>query len=300
MKAIKQIASASAILFAVTMAAAADDASIGIVAAENFYGDVARQIGGEWVVVVSILNNPDQDPHLFETTPAVVRQVADARIVIFNGANYDPWMQKLLEAAPRPGRAVISVASAVGTKTGDNPHLWYDPATMPALAKVLAEALGKADPAHKGAYDTHLQSFLASLRPLDQKIADMRAKYASVAVTATEPVFGYMANAIGLTVRNERFQTAVMNNTEPAARDLAAFENDLRTANVSVLLYNKQVTSGLSNRLINVARRAKLPVVGVTETEPANASYVDWMLSELSELDQALSSSNKHSAGQHN
>lgn len=300
MKAIKQIASASAILFAVTMAAAADDASIGIVAAENFYGDVARQIGGEWVVVVSILNNPDQDPHLFETTPAVVRQVADARIVIFNGANYDPWMQKLLEAAPRPGRAVISVASAVGTKTGDNPHLWYDPATMPALAKVLAEALGKTDPAHKGAYDTHLQSFLASLRPLDQKIADMRAKYASVAVTATEPVFGYMANAIGLTVRNERFQTAVMNNTEPAARDLAAFENDLRTANVSVLLYNKQVTSGLSNRLINVARRAKLPVVGVTETEPANASYVDWMLSELSELDQALSSSNKHSAGQHN
>jgi zinc/manganese transport system substrate-binding protein len=288
MKAIRQIASASAILFAVTLAAAADDTSIGIVAAENFYGDVARQIGGEWVVVLSILNNPDQDPHLFETTPAVVRKVADARIVILNGANYDPWMQKLLDAAPRPGRTVISVASIVGRKTGDNPHLWYDPATMPAVAKVLAEALGNTDPAHKAAYDMHLQSFRASLRPLDQKIAEMRAKYAGVAVTATEPVFGYMANAIGLAVRNERFQMAVMNDTEPAARDLAAFENDLRAANVNVLLHNKQVTSSLSNRLINVARRANVPVVGITETAPANAGYVDWMLSELTELEQAL------------
>jgi zinc/manganese transport system substrate-binding protein len=300
MKAIWQTALALAILFAATLAAAANDTSIGIVAAENFYGDIARRIGGERVVVLSILNNPDQDPHLFETTPAVVRKVADAGIVIFNGANYDAWMQKLLDAAPRPGRTVISVASIVGRKTGDNPHLWYDPATMPAVARALAEALRNTDPAHRNVYDMQLQSFLASLRPLDQKIADMRAKYASVAVTATEPVFGYMANAIGLTVRNERFQTAVMNDTEPAARDLAAFENDLRTANVNVLLYNKQVTSGLSNRLINVARRANVPVVGVTETAPADASYVDWMLSELSELDQALQSSNKRSSSPHN
>jgi zinc/manganese transport system substrate-binding protein len=300
MKAIRQIASASAILFAATLTAAADDTSIGIVAAENFYGDVARQIGGDRVVVLSILNNPDQDPHLFETTPAVVRKVADARIVILNGANYDPWMQKLLDAAPRPGRTVISVASIVGRRTGDNPHLWYDPATMPVVAKTLAEVLGNTDPAHKAEYDLKLQSFLVSLRPLDQKIADMRAKYAGVAVTATEPVFGYMANALGLTVRNERFQMAVMNDTEPAARDLAAFENDLRNANVNVLLHNKQVTSNLSDRLINVARIANIPVVGVTETAPGNASYVDWMLSELDELDQALQRSNKRSDRPHN
>jgi zinc/manganese transport system substrate-binding protein len=300
MKAIRQIASASAIIFAVASASAADDTSIGIVAAENFYGDVARQVGGDRVVVLSILNNPDQDPHLFETTPAVVRKVADARIVIFNGANYDPWMQKLLDAAPRSGRTVISVATIVGRKTGDNPHLWYDPATMPAVAKALAEALGNTEPAHKAEYDLRLRSFLASLRPLDQKIADMRAKYAGVAVTATEPVFGYMANALGLTVRNERFQMAVMNDTEPAARDLAAFENDLTKANVNVLLHNKQVTSSLASRLINIARRAHVPVVGITETEPANADYVDWMKGQLDELDQALQSSNKRSIGSRN
>jgi zinc/manganese transport system substrate-binding protein len=300
MRAIRQIASASAILFATALAAAADDAGIGVVAAENFYGDVARQIGGDRVVVSSILNNPDQDPHLFETTPTVVRKVADARIVILNGANYDPWMQKLLDAAPRSERTVISVAAIVGRTTGDNPHLWYDPATMPAVAKAVTEALGRTGPAHKAAFDMQLQSFLASLRPLDEKIADMRAKYSGLAVTATEPVFGYMANAIGLTIRNERFQMAVMNDTEPAARDLAAFENDLRNANVNVLLHNKQVSSSLANRLIDVAWRANVPVVGITETKPANMSYVDWMLGELGELEQALQSSNKRSGGPHN
>jgi zinc/manganese transport system substrate-binding protein len=128
----------------------------------------------------------------------------------------------------------------------------------------------------------------------------MRTKYAGIAVAATEPVFGYMANAIGLTVRNERFQMAVMNDTEPAARDLAAFESDLTKANVNVLLHNKQVTSNLASRLIDVARRANVPVVGITETAPANASYVHWMLGQLDELDQALQSSNKRSGSPHN
>lgn len=297
MKAIRQIAWASTLTFVLGSAVAADDARIGIVAAENFYGDVARQIGGNRVVVSTILSSPNQDPHLFETTPEVVRKVADAPIVIFNGANYDPWMQKLLDAVPRSGRTVISVASIVHSRTGDNPHLWYDPATMPAAAKALAEALGNYDREHKAAYDQQFRAFLASLRPLDQKINDMRAKYAGVAITATEPVFGYMAGALGLSIRNERFQIAVMNDTEPAARDLAAFENDLTTANVKVLLHNKQVTSNLADRLIIVATRANIPVVGITETEPANTDYVGWMMGQLEELEQALQRSSKPSVG---
>ena len=138
MRAIKQIATAIGMIVSAASGAAADDADIRVVAAENFYGDVARQIGGSRIAVLSILSNPNQDPHLFETTPGAVRQVADARIVILNGANYDPWMQKLLSAVPRSGRTVITVAAIVGKKTGDNPHLWYDPPTMPAVAKALA------------------------------------------------------------------------------------------------------------------------------------------------------------------
>ena len=111
---------------------------IAVVAAENFYGDIARQIGGDRIEVVSILSNPDQDPHLFEATPGVVRQIADAKIVVLNGADYDPWMDKLLAAAPKPDRIVINVAQITGAKAGGNPHLWYAPATMPAVATAIA------------------------------------------------------------------------------------------------------------------------------------------------------------------
>jgi zinc/manganese transport system substrate-binding protein len=288
MRVITRLAAAIGMIVSSAFGAVAGDADIGVVAAENFYGDVARQIGGSRIAVLSILSNPDQDPHLFETTSGVVRKIADAQIVIFNGANYDPWMQKLISAAPRPGRTVITVTAIVGKKTGDNPHVWYDPPTMPAVAKALAAALGRMDPEHKPEYETRLQAFLASLSPVEQKILQMSAKYAGTPITATEPVFAYMANAIGLTVRNERFQTAVMNDTEPAARDLAAFENDLKKRNVKVLLFNKQVTSNLASRLIDVARGANVPVVGITETEPADTGFVDWMLGELDELESAL------------
>ena len=290
MRRIRQIATATGMILAAILGAAADDASIGVVAAENFYGDVARQVGGGRVAVLSILSNPNQDPHLFETTPGVVRKIADARIVIFNGANYDPWMQKLLDAVPRSGRTVIIAATIVGKKTGDDPHVWYDPPTMPAVARALAAALSKMDPEHKAEYEMRLQAFLTSLNPLEQKILEMRAKYAGIPITATEPVFSYLAGAIGLTARNERFQMAVMKDTEPAARDLAAIESDLKKRNVKVLLYNKQVTSNLTGRLIDVARSANVPVVGITETEPADTCFMDWMLSELDDLEQALQS----------
>ena len=147
----------------------AADGKLNVVAAENFYGDVARQIGGDDVTVASIMSNPDQDPHLFETTPGIVKQIANAQIVILNGADYDPWMDKLLKASPKPGRTAIVVADLVGKKAGDNPHLWYDPGTMPAAAKALAEAFAKADPAHKDGYAARLKTFLASLKPIEQQ-----------------------------------------------------------------------------------------------------------------------------------
>jgi zinc/manganese transport system substrate-binding protein len=265
---------------------------IAVVAAENFYGDIARQIGGERVAVISIMNNPDQDPHLFETTPAIVRQLAGAQIAILNGANYDPWMDKLLAAAPRAGRIVISAAQLTGRKPGDNPHLWYDPVTMPAVATAFAEALGKADSAHASDYTARLKTTLAALDRISQRVTQLKAKHAGAVVTATEPVFGPMAQALGLTMRNERFQLAMMNDTEPSARDLAAFERDLKEHKVKVLIYNSQVSEKLTERLRDVAGKSKVPVVGVTETMPPNISFQDWVLGELDALDKALSGPN--------
>ena len=270
----------------------AAEGQITVAAAENFYGDIARQIGGDRVSVVSIMNSPDQDPHLFETTPGVVRQIAAAQIVILNGANYDSWMEKLLAAGPRRDRTVINAARLTSYKPGDNPHLWYDPATMPAMAAAIADALGKADSAHAADYSARLKTTLAALDQVAQRVAQLKAKHGGAAVTATEPVFGPMARALGLTMRNERFQLAMMNDTEPSARDVAAFENDLKERKVRLLIYNSQVSEKLTERLRDIAGRARIPVVGVTETMPPNVKFQDWLLGELDAIDKALSGPN--------
>jgi len=267
-------------------------APIAVVAAENFYGEIARDIGGAHVTVTSIMSNPDQDPHLFETTPGVVKQIADAQIVILNGADYDPWMPKLMQAAPRPNRVVINAGEIVGAKTGGNPHLWYAPATMPAVAKAIAAAFTKADSANAADYAANLDKTLAQLARIGQRAGQLRDKHKGKAVTATEPVFGLMAQAAGLTMRNEKFQLAMMNDTEPSARDIAAFEDDLKNHKVKAMIYNKQVSEKLTERLLAVAKKAKVPVVAVTETQPQGVTFTDWMLGELDALDKALDGAN--------
>jgi zinc/manganese transport system substrate-binding protein len=261
---------------------------VAIVAGENFYGDIATQIGGADVAVRSILTNPDQDPHEFEASPATARQLADARLVIYNGADYDPWMVKLLSASTTAGRATIEVAQLVHKNPGDNPHLWYEPGTAPALAKALAAALAKLDPSHAKGYADRLTAFEGSLAPLTAKIAELKRRYAGMPVTATEPVFGYMAEALGLKMRNAKFQLAVMNDTEPGAKEIAAFEKDLRTKAVKVLLYNNQTEEALTKRMRGLAQDSGVPVVGVSETEPPGKTFQEWMLSQLDALDQAL------------
>jgi zinc/manganese transport system substrate-binding protein len=273
---------------AVAVPLSAAEKKIAVVAAENFYGDVARQIGGAWVSVTSVLGNPDQDPHLFEATPSLVRQTAAANVVVYNGAAYDPWMDKLVNVTAAPGRAVIVAADLVHEKAGADPHLWYDPATMPAVATALAATLSTIDPSHKEDYAVRLKTFLSSLAPLDEKISAMRAKYAGASVTATEPVFSSMAAALRLTMRNASFQLAVMNNTEPSARDLAQLEQDLKTRQVRVMFYNTQASDRLVRRLVDLAHAANVPVVGVTETCPPGLTYQDWMLRELDATEKAL------------
>ena len=270
-------------------AAAAEAAPVSLVAAENVYGDIAAEVGGDDVRVTSILSNPAQDPHEFEAGAAAACALADARVVIYNGADYDPWIVRLLRASPSPARQTIVVAELLHRNAGDNPHLWYDPAAAPAVAKAAAETLARLDPAHEAEYRRRLAAFEASLRPLADRIALLRGKYAGTSVTATEPVFGYMADALGLDMRNARFQLAVMNGTEPSAGDVAAFENDLRGRKVKALIFNVQTGEALSERMRAIAEESGVPVVPVTETEPAGTPYRQWIEAELDALDRALS-----------
>jgi zinc/manganese transport system substrate-binding protein len=264
-------------------------APIKIVAAENFYGDIAKQIGGPDVSVTSILSNPDQDPHLFELSPSVARDVSATRIVIYNGIDYDPWMGKLLGAARSDDRKTIVVADLIGKKIGDNPHIWYDPVTVSALAKKLSDTLIAEDLANKAGYEQRLARFEESLKPIHGKIGELRQRFAGTPVTATEPIFGYVFDALGMEVRNQTFQLAVMNNTEPSASDVASFENDLKTHRVKLLVYNSQATDPTADRMRKIAKAAGIPVVAAVETAPADENYQSWMMNELDAVERALS-----------
>ena len=283
-----RLCSFAALVFAALSAPALAD-PVRIVAAENFWGDVAKQIGGSNVAVESILSSPDQDPHLFEASTETAKSLAGAQIVIVNGVDYDPWMEKLIAANKVPARRTIVVAALVGRKSGDNPHLWYDPTYVKATAKALTSDLETIDPGHKADYDKGAAAFLEQLKPLDDKIADMRKRFSGFPVTASEPVFGYQAGLIGLKVHNEKYALAIMNNAEPSASEVAGFENDLKGHKVKAMLYNAQASEPAVQKLVDLAKANSIPVVGVSETEPPDVNYQAWMLGQLEELDKALS-----------
>ena len=219
-----------------------------IVAAENFYGGVARQIAGDSADVTSILSNPNQDPHEFTTDAATARAVADADIVIYNGIGYDDWMDKLLGAQGKSGRVVIRVADLIGAKSGDNPHIWYDPRTMPALAAKLAEILKQTD---------NLAAFQKEMDAVTSKIAEIKSAHSGTVVTATEPVFGYMADALGFKMENYEFQLAVMNDTEVSFQQAADFEKSLHDKSMKILFYNSQVTDPVTQRVQESAKKTR-------------------------------------------
>jgi zinc/manganese transport system substrate-binding protein len=198
-------------------------------------------------------------------------------------------MDKLLGTGGKPGRTVICVADLIGAKDGDNPHIWYDPRTMPALADKLAASLAARDAANGTTYQQRADNFKAAMQPVLEKIAAIKSAHAGITVTATEPVFGYMVAALGLKMINYDFQVNVMNDTEPTADETAAFEKSLTSHTAKLLFYNSQVTDPTTDRLKKIAETAGVPIVGVTETEPPERkSYIDWMLGELHDVEAGL------------
>ena len=260
-----------------------------VVAAENFYGDIVGQIGGDRLAVTSIVSDPNVDPHEYETNARDAAAVANARLVIQNGLGYDAFMDRLLHASPSAQRKVIVVAELTGHKKGDNVHIWYDPPTVPKLAQTTLEALIQIDPAHAASYRHRYRVFQASLPPLTQAIAALKGQHAGTPVAATEPVFGYMAQAMGLNVITPvEFQTAIEEGRDPPAAAIAQMEDHLRKRQVTLLLYNTQTVSPITTRVRQLAKRAGVPVVGVSETLPPGQSFQQWMLSELGQIRRAL------------
>ena len=274
-------------------ATSGDSGTITAIGAENEYASVIGQVGGKYVHAVAILSNPDTDPHTFEASPSVAREISQARLIVQNGAGYDDWITGIQRAAPDPGRKVINVQQLLGLpKTVANPHLWYKPATMPAVAGAVAGDLAAIDPAHAAYFKANAARFTASLAPWNQAIAQFKASHPDTPVATTEPVADYLLQAAGTdNMTPWAFQADVMNGTDPSAQDVAVQKSLFTEHKIKIFLYNQQVTDSLTESYIKLAHDNGIPVVGVYETMPTPGyDYQSWMLAEVRAMDKALAS----------
>ena len=266
--------------------------TISAVGAESEYENVLGQIGGRYVHVSAILDNPSTDPHTFEASPQVAQEISSAQLIVQNGVGYDSWMNRIESALPNPKRTVITVQQVLGLPASTpNPHLWYDPATMPAVAKVMAADLSALQPAHKAYFQARLRAFDQSLAPWLAAIAQFKAKYPDTAVATTEPVADYMLQAMGTdNLTPYRFQADIMNGVDPAPQDVSLVTGFFTHHRAEVFVYNQQVTDALTTSIRMTALHAGVPVVGVYETMPAGYRYQSWMLAEVQAIQRAVAS----------
>jgi zinc/manganese transport system substrate-binding protein len=269
----------------------ADGDAIVAVGAENEYANVISQVGGKYVNVSAIMSNPNTDPHTFEASASVARTVSAAQLVVQNGVGYDTFMNTIENAASNPARKVIVVQNLLGLPANTpNPHLWYKPVTMPAVANAIAADLAALQPAHASYFKANAAAFISSLTAWNNAIAAFKAKYPNTPVATTEPVADYMLQAVGAdNMTPWALQADIMNGTDPSAQDVATERSLFTQHKVKVFLYNQQVTDSLTESFIALAQQNSIPVVGVYETMPVPGyNYQSWMLTEVQDLQKAL------------
>jgi len=268
------------------------DGPIRVVAAENVWGSVVAQIGGERVRVRSIVSDPNADPHEFESDVVTARAVADARYVVINGAGYDAWAEKLLDANPVAHRDVLSAGDVVGKRPGDNPHLWYEPGYVQRVADRIAADLSRIDPAGRAYFRSRRDRFARDCAPYRARIAAIRMRFAKKPLGATEDVVAYLTAAAGLDLTTPTaFMQAVANGTEPPTGALLQLHRQLDSHAIRVLLYNVQTSTSVTSDIRARARASRIPVVTVTETiVPPDGRFEDWQLDQTRRLEAALKS----------
>ncbi len=262
---------------------------LNVVAAENFYGDIVKQLGGSHVNVTSILADPNVDPHEYESNVNNAKAVFKANLIVENGGGYDSWMDKLLAGSPNSNRIVIQGFDSATSKLPDNVHVWYSIDNVQSIAQVITNGLKKLDPTASTAFDSNNQTFNTSLTQIRQTISGIKIKYNGTPVGLTETFFQYQAVPLGLKVLTpQEFQKAVAEGNDPPANSAIMAENQIKGKQVKVLIYNQQTVSPVTTRLQDDAKAAGIPIVPVTETMPPNKTYQSWMLAQLGTLSQSL------------
>jgi zinc/manganese transport system substrate-binding protein len=262
-----------------------------VVAAENVWGSIASQLGGDRVTVTSIIDNPNADPHDYEPTAADARSVASASFVIENGVGYDSWAQRLLDANPVAGRDVLNVGALVGEPTGGNPHRWYSPPDVQRVIDAITTEFKKLDPKDASDFDRQRSSFeKEGLAQYHAVISEIRSTYAGIPVGASESIFALIAPALGVRLLTPpAFLTAISEGTEPTAADKSTIDHQISAHEIKVYVYNRQNATPDVQRQIEEATAAGIPVTTITETlVPAGATFQAWQVAQLRALAAAL------------
>ena len=264
---------------------------IQVVAAENFWGSIASQVGGSHVQVTSIIVNPDTDPHAYEPTPSDARLIAQAQYVIVNGAGYDAWAPKLLDANPASGRTVLTVGDLFGKKEGDNPHTWYSPSYVDQVVDRMGSDLAKIDSADASAITQQAAQYKSTgLKDYHDTVSAIKAKYSGTRVGATESIAAYLADGTGLNlVTPSSYLKAISEGTDPSAADKAEVQNEIASRSIKVFIFNSQNSTPDIQGLVDKATAQGIPVVKITETlAPSTATFQDWQTAQLKDLLHAL------------
>jgi len=273
-----------------TGATGATPGLISVVAGENFWGSIASQLGGSKVSVHSVVTDPNADPHEYESSTEDARSFAEADLVILNGAGYDDWGQKLLDANSSSHRQVLNIAQLLGRKPGDNPHFWYNPAYLLTVADKITVEYKAIDSGDSSYFDQQRSAFTSALKPYSDRIAEIKSRYAGTSIGSTESIFVYMAAALGLDLISPMaFMDAAAQGIDPPASAVATFHDQVAGKKIKVLVYNLQASSALTASLKQLAQQQNIPLVGVSETlQPVGATFQDWQTAQLTALEAAL------------
>jgi zinc/manganese transport system substrate-binding protein len=274
-----------------TTSAGQQGTRVDVVAAENFWGDITRQIGGDHVNVTSVITDPNADPHLYESDAKTAAAVSKAQLVIVNGLGYDEFMNRLLSASPNQHRKVLTAADVMQISGPDaNPHIWYDIAKLPGVALAIAAQLTALDPADAATFIANAKTFSDSLAPINAAIASIKTQHPGAPVGYTERVPGYLIEGAGLKLATPTsFARAIEDGNDPSPADNAAMDSAVSTKAIKVLLYNEQTDSPAVEALKRLARQSGVPIVGVTETlPPAASNFQQWQLGQVNLIAQAL------------
>jgi zinc/manganese transport system substrate-binding protein len=263
---------------------------VDVVAAENTWGSLVAQLGGDRVDVLDVVTDPNADPHEYESNPTDARAFALARYVIVNGAGYDDWAEHLLGAQSVAGRRVLDVARLVGAAPGANPHFWYDPTDVVTVIDRIAADLGRLDPGDRGYFAARRSAVARALLPYEERLQHLRTRFAGTTVASTESIFVYLAQSLRLRlVTPPSFMEAVAEGNDPPAPAEATFYRQIQERAFDLLVYNTQTVTPLTTAIRQAATARGVRVVGVSETlQPSGATFEAWMDHQLDALGRAL------------